>query len=177
MEVLKSKKLKPWMNPEDVFRATAKRDAKFIEWNAIDGRFQVSLRKNAVSQAINKMGKFILLYRGEFSWIECLSLYRSKDVVEKGFDVLKNDIDLMPANLRTNSTLKGYLFIAFIALIFRMKLMKMMIDAQLNKKYSVEGLMTELEKIKIMILPDGEKITTEITKKQREILDALHMCA
>jgi transposase len=177
MEVLKSKKLKPWMNPEDVFRATAKRDAKFIEWNAIDGRFQVSLRKNAVSQAINKMGKFILLYRGEFSWIECLSLYRSKDVVEKGFDILKNDIDLMPANLRTNSTLRGYLFIAFIALIFRMKLMKMMIDAQLNKKYSVEGLMTELEKIKIMILPDGEKITTEITKKQREILDALHMCA
>jgi hypothetical protein len=52
-----------------------------------------------------------------------------------------------------------------------------MIDAQLNKKYSVEGLMTELEKIKIMILPDGEKITTEVTKKQREILDALHMCA
>jgi len=29
----------------------------------------------------------------------------------------------------------------------------------------------------IMILPDGEKITTEVTKKQREILDALHMCA
>jgi Transposase len=55
-------------------------------------------------QAINKMGKFILLYRGEFSWVECLSLYRSKDVVEKGFDVLKNDIDLMPANLRTNSS-------------------------------------------------------------------------
>jgi len=90
---------------------------------------------------------------------------------------LKNDIDLMPANLRTNSSLRGYLFIAFIALIFRMKLMRLMIDAELNKRYSVEGLLTELEKIKIMILPDGEKITTEITKKQREILDALHMCA
>jgi transposase len=177
MEVLKSKNLKPWMNPGEVFRATAKRDAKFIEWSAIDGRFQVSLRKNAVSQAINKMGKFILLYRGEFSWVECLSLYRSKDVVEKGFDVLKNDIDLMPANLRTNSSLRGYLFIAFIALILRMKLMRLMIDAELNKRYSVEGLLTELEKIKIMILPDGGKITTEITKKQREILEALHMCA
>jgi transposase len=177
MEVLKSKNLRPWMNPGEVFRATAKRDAKFIEWSAIDGRFQVSLRKNAVSQAINKMGKFILLYRGDFSWVECLSLYRSKDVVEKGFDVLKNDIDLMPANLRTNSSLRGYLFIAFIALILRMKLMRLMIDAELNRRYSVEGLLTELEKIKIMILPDGEKITTEITKKQREILDGLHMCA
>jgi len=159
------------------FSGRREKDATFIEWKAIGGRFQVSLRKNAVSQAINKMGKFILLYRGEFSWVECLSLYRSKDVVEKGFDVLKNDIDLMPANLRTNSSLRGYLFIAFIALILRMKLMRLMIDAELNKRYSVEGLLTELEKIKIMILPDGEKITTEITKKQREILEALHMCA
>jgi transposase len=177
MEVLKSKNLKPWMNPGEVFRATAKKDVKFIEWITIDGRFQVSLRKNAVSQAVNKMGKFILLYRGEFSWEECLSLYRSKDVVEKGFDVLKNDIDLMPANLRTNSSLRGYLFIAFLALILRMKLMRLMIDAGLNKRYSVEGLLTELEKIKIMILPDGEKVTTEISKRQREILDALHICA
>jgi transposase len=176
-EILKSKNLKPWMNPGEVFRATAKKDAKFIEWKVVDGKFKVSLRKNAVSQAINKMGKYILLYRGEFSWRECLSLYRSKDVVEKGFDVLKNDIDLMPANLRTSSSLRGYLFIAFLALILRMKLMRMMIDAELNKRYSVEGLLTELEKIKIMVLPDGEKVTTEITKKQREILDALHMCA
>jgi hypothetical protein len=136
----------------------------------------VALRKNAVSQAVNKMGKSILLYRGEFSWVECLSLYRSKDVVE-GFDVLKNDIDLTPANLRTNSSLRGYLFVAFLALILRMKLMRMMIDAGLNKRYSVEGLFTELEKIKVMILPDGEKATTEISKKQREILDALRMCA
>jgi hypothetical protein len=59
----------------------------------------------------------------------------------------------------------------------RMKLTRLVINAELNKRYSVEGLLTELEKIKIMILPDGEKITTEITKKQREILDTLHMCA
>ena len=111
------------------------------------------------------------------SYTTCLSLYRSKDVVEKGFDVLKNDIELMPANLRTNSSLRGYLFISFLALILRMKLTRMMTDAGLNKKYSLEGLFTELKKIKIIVLPDGEKITTEITKKQREILEALQMCA
>jgi transposase len=177
MERLKAVTLKSWMIPSVVFRETAKKDAKFIEWKAIDGKFEVSLRKNAVSQAINKMGKFILLYQGEFSWNDCLSLYRSKDVVEKGFDVLKNDIELMPTNLRTNNSLRGYLFVAFLALILRMKLTRLMVNAELNKRYSVEGLLTELEKIKIMILPDGEKITTEITKKQREILDALHMCA
>jgi hypothetical protein len=51
-----------------VFREAAKKDAKFIEWKAVDGKFEVSLRKNSVFHAINKMGKFILLYRGEFSW-------------------------------------------------------------------------------------------------------------
>jgi transposase len=132
--------LKPWMNPGEVFRETAKRDARFIEWRIIDGKFDVALRKNAVSQAINKFGKYILLFRGKFTWEECLSLYRSKDVVEKGFDILKNDIDLMPVHIRTESTLRGYLFIAFLALILRMKLMRQMIQANLSKKFSVEGL-------------------------------------
>jgi transposase len=177
LERLKSVNLKPWMNPGEVFREIAKRDVRFIEWRIIDGKFEVALRKNAVSQAVNKFGKYILLFRGKFTWEECLSLYRSKDVVEKGFDILKNDLDLMPVHIRTESALRGYLFIAFLALILRMRLMRQMIQANLTKKFSVEALMTELEKIKVLILPDGQKITTEITKKQREILSALNLCA
>ena len=63
MEVLKSKNLKHWMNPGEVFRATAKRDAKFIEWKAVNGRFQVSLRKNAVSAAIIVFNTTSLTYQ------------------------------------------------------------------------------------------------------------------
>jgi len=177
MERLKSVNLKPWMNPGEVFSEIARKDAKFIEWRTIDGKFEVALRKNAISHAVNKLGKFILLYQGQFSWEECLSLYRGKDAVEKGFDILKNDIDLMPAHVRTDNTLRGYLFIAFLALVLRMKLMKRMVEAGLSKRFSVEGLLTELEKIKVLILPDGQRITTEVTKKQREILDALNICA
>ena len=44
-----------------------------------------------------------------------------------------------------------------LALILRMKLMRMMANAQLLKRYSVEGMLTELEKIKVMILPDGQR--------------------
>ena len=177
MDRLKSITLKPWMNPVEVFKETARKDARFIEWQAIDGRFEIALKKNAVSQSINKLGKFVLLYQGEFSWEECLSLYRGKDAVEKGFDILKNDIDLMPAHVRTDSTLRGYLFVAFLALILRMKLMNMMLNAGLGKRYSVEGLLLELENIKVMILPDGQRVTTEISRKQREILNALDLCA
>ena len=83
----------------------------------------------------------------------------------------------MPAHVRTDSTLRGYLFVAFLALILRMKLMNMMLKAGLSKRYSVDGLLLELEKIKVMILPDGQRITTEISRKQREILNALDLCA
>lgn len=38
-----------------------------------------------------------------------------------------------------------------IDLILRMKLMRLMSNAGLNKRYSVDGLLTELEKIKIMM--------------------------
>jgi len=52
-----------------------------------------------------------------------------------------------------------------------------MLKAGLGKRYSVEGLLLELENIKVMILPDGQRITTEISRKQREILNALDLCA
>lgn len=51
--------------------------------------------------------------------------------------------------------------------------MKLTREAGLSSKYSVEALVTELEKNRIMILPDGTQIVTEQTKKQKEIFKAL----
>ena len=46
-----------------------------------------------------------------------------------------------------------------------------------RKDARFEGLLLELENIKVMILPDGQRVTTEISRKQREILNALDLCA
>jgi len=173
VESLKKIEIRSWMNPLDVFKEIAKKNAQYIDWKVNNNRFEVELKKNAVSQRVNRMGRFILLYRGNFGWEECLSLYRSKDIVEKGFDILKNELDVMPANVRKDSTLKGYLFISFLSLILRMRLMKLMREGDLVSKYSVEALVTELEKNRVMILPDGSQIVTEPTKRQKEIFKVL----
>jgi len=52
-------------------------------------------------------------------------------VIEKWFNILKNEIDLMPANVRTDSSLRSLLFIVFLALVLRMKPMRLMTDAEL----------------------------------------------
>jgi transposase len=177
IERLEAVNIRSWMDPAIVFREIAKKDARYLKWKLESGKFQISPRKNAITQRVNKMGKFMLLYGGHFQWDECLSLYRSKDAVEKGFKILKNDIEVVPLNVRTDSSLRGYIFVCFLALILRMKLTRMLKETELQKRYSVEGLLTELEKIKVVILPDGQRIVTEITKRQRGILERLGLCA
>jgi len=73
--------------------------------------------------------------------------------------------------------MKGFLFVTFISLILRMKLLKQMKDAGLLEDYTLDGLLLELSKIKKIRLVTGETVTTEISKKQRTILDALGLCA
>jgi len=63
----------------------------------------------------------------------------------------------------------------FIALILRHKLLKIMLDSGLTKKYSVEKLFLELSKIRKIVLANGKEIVSEITKKQREIMESLNV--
>jgi hypothetical protein len=52
-----------------------------------------------------------------------------------------------------------------------------MYDSKLSKKYSVEKLLLELSKIRKIVLANGEEVTSEITKKQREIMESLNISA
>ena len=143
----------------------------------VDNRFDVSIKQNAVTQRMNKMGKYILFYSGDFDWLKCLSLYRERDEIEKSFKALKNEIDILPLNTHSEKTTRGFIFIAFLSLIIRTRLINMMREAKLLDKYSVELLLLQLEKLRKIALADGQILVTEMTKKQREILQALNLCA
>jgi len=140
-------------------------------------QFVVEIRNNAVSQRVNRMGKQIILSHGPLDWKECLTVYRERDYIEKTFRTLKQDLQVLPLNVKKESTMKGFLFVTFISLILRMKLLKQMKDAGLLEDYTLDGILLELSKIKKIRLVTGETVTTEISKKQRTILDALGLCA
>jgi transposase len=109
--------------------------------------------------------------------MKCLSLYREREEIEKSFKALKNELDILPLNTHSEKTTKGFIFIAFLGLIIRTRLMNMMREADLLEKYSVELLLLQMEKLRKISLADGQIIVTEMTKKQREILQALNLCA
>ncbi len=164
-------------NPYAVFKDKAQGFGNFFDWKVVDNRFDVAIRQNAIAQRMNKMGKYILFYSGDFDWMECLSLYREREEIEKSFKALKNEIDILPLNTHSEKTTRGFIFIAFLSLIIRTRLMNMMRDAGLLNKYSVELLLLQLEKLRKITLANGEIIVTEMTKEQREILQALGLCA
>ena len=68
---------------------------RYISYSVENGHIITRAKDNAVSAEENRMGRFLIIYSGEYSALECLSLYRQRDAIEKAFRVLK--IDLLPA--------------------------------------------------------------------------------
>jgi len=158
-----------------VFLEKAGKLKNFFDWKQVDNRIEVTIRQNAVAQRINRMGKYMLFHSGGVDWMTCLSLYRERDEIEKEMKVMKSELDVLPLNTQSDATTGGFLFIVFLGLILRARLVKMMTETGLLKKYSVQGMLLELEKLRKITLADGRVMTTEMTKKQRLILEALDL--
>ena len=118
------------------------------------------------------MGLTLLFYQGMLTWDECLSLYRSRDLVEQSFNMLKNDLELLPLNVKRWESLCGLLFVSFLSLLFRIQLQQQLQTTGLVKKYSLENVFLSLANIRWVILPGEKDRITDIGKNQRLILDA-----
>lgn len=173
---LENKELDQDSRPRDVFESIAGNMKPYLKYNVTGDHFQVEVRSNSVSRHVNKLGRFALLYHGVSpGWDECLAYYREKDIVEKAFKTIKTDVQLKPLNVKKTSTLRGLVFACFIALITRMRLLRLLKEKELLPAYTMESLFLELEKIKKVELENGELVTTELTKKQKDILKALNL--
>lgn len=149
---------------------------KFFIYN--QEKNEIEYNENNINNELKYCGKFILLYGDkEYNWTECLETYNQKISIEESFNLLKNDMECSRLNMKTEESFQGLLFIHFISLIIKMKLKEVLKNAQLDKKYTLNMLLMELHKIKKIELDNGEIIMTILTKKQKEILKALSVCA
>ncbi len=146
---------------------------RFISYGVENGRIITKARDNAISAEENRMGRFLLVYSGEYNALECLSLYRQRDAIEKAFRVMKMDLDLFPLRDHSEHTIRGTLFVFFLSLIIRTALLRGMQSSHLNEKYSIERMLLELEKLHMMEDQNGNMKELERTRKQKDILEAL----
>ena len=101
---------------------------------------------------------------------EILEIYKRKDLVEKSFDNLKNHMDLKRIRCHNKSTTEGKIFVAFIGLIIKSHMENILSEYMDNNNSTIEKVIRELKKIKVVTLQNGKRLINPLTKKQKEIL-------
>ncbi len=107
---------------------------------------KVNYNNEAIQKYRNQYAGFhAILSNGIKDTVEALRVYRDKDVVEKCFDDLKNQLDMKRLIMHNSLTMDGRLFVQFIALIYLSALRREMRKTGLIDKYSVHELLGEME--------------------------------
>jgi len=118
-------------------------------------------------------GYFALLSNEVKDPYEALSLYRSKEIVEKAFGNLKERLNFRRMQVFSELSLNGKLFVEFIALIYLSYVKKAMLDAKLFDKWTMQGLLDELDTIELFEAPGHGRLLGEITDKQAKLFESL----
>ncbi|MHB8277245.1 MAG: IS1634 family transposase [Candidatus Humimicrobiaceae bacterium] len=124
-----------------------------------------------INCCLDKMGTTILITNKQIDPQHALSMYRRKDAVEKFFDNMKNDMDRKRLRIHNPGTFEGRLFVDFVALILYSHITKVSREEKIVKDYSVQEIIYELKKIKLITLGEKKTIITEVSKKQRELFE------
>ncbi len=134
---------------------------------------KITPKEDAMVKVAKNYGYFALLSNEVKDPFEALSLYRSKDIVEKGFGNLKERLNFRRMQVSSELSLNGKLFVEFIALIYLSYVKKKMQDANLFQKWTLQGLLDELDTIELFEAPEHGRLLGEVTNKQAEIYKAL----
>jgi transposase len=157
-------------------KETAKGLAFCFSIRCVKGKWKIAWKPRAVALANSRKGYTVVLAsKVKDSREQVLDDYRSRDAIEKLFDILKNEIDQGRMRSGDDEIVQGRMFLAFISLILHAALENRMREADLIKRFSVSEIMAEMRKLKAVHLTSGSRIVLEITKRQREILDKLRV--
>lgn len=134
---------------------------------------KIKPKEEVMRAAARNYGYFALLSNEINDPFEALSLYRSKDIVEKGFGNLKERLNFRRMQVSSELSLNGKLFVEFIALIYLSYVKKKMQDAGLFEKWTMQGLLDELDIIELFEAPEHGRLLGEVTQKQKDLFISL----
>ena len=146
---------------------------KLFDIRKVKGAFVLRRDKERIDKVIKQMGYVIILSSRSMDSRQIVVLYRNKDCVEKCFDNMKNELSTNRLRVHSTERMDGRLFVTFVTLIFSSWIHKTMREKALSKKYTLEEVMYELKKLKIIELRNQRRVLTEITKTQKELFKKL----
>lgn len=138
---------------------------------------RVKAKQTAMDYAKSRFGYFVLLSNEIKSPEMALEIYRNKDVVEKAFGNIKERLNCKRMLVSSDASLEGKLFVEFIALIYLSYIKKRMGNKNLFKRYTLQGLLDEVDMIECFTEPGKSLFVGEVLQKQRQIYKDMDVLA
>lgn len=134
--------------------------------------FTLKRKAKAISRLMNRMGKMILLTNDpSLGREDMLNLYRRKDVLEKMFDIIKNELEGGRLKVSSREAMEGRIFLIYLSLILYCEVSRVMKEKDLYRTYTLAEVFYELKKLRAVTLNNGNTYLTEVSKKQRILFE------
>ena len=130
--------------------------------------------KEGFQKKAQGFGTIALLHNTDKSAEEIFIDYKSRSNIEIMIDTLKNILESDHSYMQNEQTLEGWMFINHIALHWYYKILQILKNKNLNKKFSPMDLIMFLKEIKKVKI-NNEWYTAEITKKTEELLKIVNV--
>ena len=155
----------------DISPDNNKTASKYLTWRRSKNGLHIHRNVQAIEKDTALYGFFVILTNDSKDARYVLEVYRTKDVIEKSFDNLKNDLDLNRLNIHSDAAMEGRVFLGFISLILSSYIRNVMHQNKLYKSFTFSSLLTELKKLKLIHFAGGRTMLTEVTKTQKDIFE------
>ena len=134
---------------------------------------QITVNQEVIDCKKERFGYFALISNDMKNPSEALSRYRNRDMIEKAFDNVKDQLNCRRLLVSSERGLDGKLFVEFIALIFTSYIKQKMTEQKLFEKYTLQGLLDDLDIIECLERPGHDLIVGEVLKSQEAIYTAM----
>jgi hypothetical protein len=187
---------------EELPKASQSKAAKYLNIKRWGDKFHVSFKESACREAKKYHGYFALVSNCEKNSFECLRKYRKRETIESFFESMKQRADGTRPRVWDTDTLRGRMFVQFIALCYyeylsnEIRNMKSILgikngepehdlakNIKLEKKlkawldnspiYVVLQWFDTMDRVKVSSKLTSKRWTTEITLRDKMFLDKM----
>ncbi len=156
-----------------IYHILDKRLAAEEEETCLDMLEQGKITKQKFSKRKLQFGTISLLTNTGMSAEETYKMYKERQSIEVAFDALKNTLEADTTWMQTQNSLRGYMFVAFLALHLYSQALNHLKIKQITNK-SVRDILVYLSKIQVITINKKQHLSP-ITNQTKKVLKALEL--
>ncbi|MGC8652255.1 MAG: hypothetical protein ACP5UH_03330 [Candidatus Micrarchaeia archaeon] len=142
---------------------------QYLKYEETSEYYRIKMNRRKVAFQEEWAGKIAIISNVKKNPKDIYEMWKSRDGIEKAFDVLQNELQVDAPYISKEAAFKGYIFASFISLYLYYKVLNLLKDRKINNKVGVSDLLFELSKV-MAYERNGNLL--EIPKRTNKMIDS-----